>query len=159
MVVYRTLPKIRAEDLGLDDRQRVNARLGDHIRLLGYRLEAKEPSAGETVKVTLFWQPDDELRGNYHVFVHLLDERGKLITQHDGIPMWGELPTWSWWKGEIVQDEHPLVLGENLPHGDYPLRVGMYDAATMVRVPALTSAGESLPNDAVPLGIIEIGQE
>ena len=63
--------------------------MGDHIQLLSYRVDAGESSADDEVRVTLFWQSDGEVSNSYHVFVHLVSERGRLVAQHDGIPMWG----------------------------------------------------------------------
>jgi hypothetical protein len=67
--------------------------------------------------------------------------------------MWGELPTWSWWKEEIIRDEHVLTLDESLPDGEYTLYVGMYDAASGIRAPVVTE-GKRLPKDRVLLELI-----
>jgi hypothetical protein len=156
LVAYRTLPRLQVENIPLETGHRTDVRLGDHIRLLGYRLDPGDLSGGGTLEVTLFWQSDGESSKSYHVFVHLVDEQGQLVAQHDGIPMWGELPTWSWWKGEVIQDEHSLVLDESLPDGEYALYTGMYDVVTGIRAPTVTSTGESPPDDAVLLEDIDL---
>ncbi len=161
VVAYRTLPRIQADDLPLGDRHRLDVRIGDHIELLGYRLDVDDLSAGGTVNVTLFWRSDGEstrgdCRPSYHVFVHLVNEQGQLVAQHDGVPMEGELPTWSWWKGEVIRDEHSLVLERGFPEGEYALYTGMYDFATKARAPVVTSSGKRLPDDAVLLESIDV---
>jgi len=91
LIAYRTLPHLRVEDVTAGGERRVDVHIGDHIQLLGYRVDAGESSADDEVRVTLFWQSDGELSKSYHVFVHLVSERGRLVAQHDGIPMWGSL--------------------------------------------------------------------
>jgi hypothetical protein len=161
-VAYRTLPRLQADHLPLDVQHRLDVRIGDHIQLLGYRFDVDHLSAAGTVEVTLFWRSDREstrggCRPSYHVFVHLMNEQGQLVAQHDGVPMEGELPTWSWWKGEVIRDEHSLVLERELPEGEYVLYTGMYDLATKTRAPAVTSGGKRLPDDAVLLESISVG--
>lgn len=158
-IVYRTLPSLQVQDLAVHDRRRLSIRIGDHIRLLGYRLDSEKVSAGGTVDVTLFWQSDRVVSQSYHVFIHLLNEHGELVAQHDAVPMRGALPTSSWWKGNVIKDEHPLVVDRSLPAGEYVLYAGMYELATMTRAPAVTSTGERLPNDAVLLQTIEVVHE
>ena len=105
---------------------------------------------------TLLWQSEARLAEDDHVFVHLLDENGQLVAQHDGVPVHGERPTWSWWDGEVIQDEHTITIDASLPNGTYVLSVGMYDYATGARLPASAPTGESLPSDSVELESIEI---
>ena len=91
LIAYRILPHLRVEDVTAGGERRVDVHIGDRIQLLGYRVDAGESSADDEVRVTLFWQSDGELSKSYHVFVHLVSERGRLVAQHDGIPMWGSL--------------------------------------------------------------------
>ena len=135
---------------------RLDVHLGDHIRLLGYRLNSSDLSAGDPLTVTLFWQSDGRLTEDYHVFVHLLNTEGLLVAQHDGVPVQGEQATWNWRDGEVLQDDHTLVTGVDLPGGAYVLSVGMYDFLTSARLPALSPAGERLLEDCVFLEDIQV---
>jgi hypothetical protein len=81
---------------------------------------------------------------DYHVFVHLQDENDMLVAQHDGVPMYGERPTWSWQEAEIIQDEHRLLVDGSLPEGRYTLSVGMYDYPSGIRLPVVGPAGHNL---------------
>jgi hypothetical protein len=134
----------------------LDVRLGDHIRLLGYHLDSSSLSAGETLIVTLFWQSDDRLIEDYHVFVHLLNADESLVTQHDGVPVQGERPSWSWQDAEVLQDEHMLVTDSGLPDGTYTLSIGMYEYLSGVRLPAVGPAGERLPEDRIVLQDIQV---
>ena len=106
--------------------------------------------------MTLFWQSDSRLSEDYHTFVHLLDAEGRLVAQHDGVPVYGERPTWSWWDAEVIQDEHVLVTDSDLPTGTYTLFTGMYDFPTGIRLPAVGPTGERLPEDSVLLQDVRV---
>ena len=55
------------------------------------------------------------------------------MAQHDGKPVGGLRPTIGWPAGEIVVDAHTLVWQRGYA-GPARLHVGLYDAATGVRV-------------------------
>jgi hypothetical protein len=156
VIVYRTVPSPKTRVLQDEGIHRLDAQLGDHIYLRGYQLNARNVSAGHTLTVTLFWQSDSRLAEDYHVFVHLLDTEGRLLVQQDGVPVYGERPTWSWWDGEVIRDEYVLILDRNLPAGDHTPSIGMYDPVTGVRLPAVSPAGERLSGDSIPLQDIEV---
>lgn len=151
--ICRTYPH-DPEALAID--HRLDVQLGDHIRLLGYRLSADSLSAGDALTATLFWQLDGPLVEDYHVFVHLLGANDLMGAQHDGVPVRGKRPTWSWQDGEVFRDEHTLVTDVSLPDGAYALSTGMYDYATQARLPAIGPDGERLPEDRVVLQDIQV---
>jgi hypothetical protein len=123
---------------------RVNYRLGDHIRLLGYDWDP----AGATL--TLYWQTDQPLADDYVVFVHLLDKRGKLAWGADTPPLGGLYPTSDWQPGVIVADPRPLA-PDTLPPGSYTLAVGMYPPDTLARLPVVDADGQPVAGGAIRL--------
>ncbi len=97
----------------------------DEIELLGY--DAPERVAvGASFRVALLFSADRPVAGSYRVFIHLLDGDGKLVTQDDGVPVYGFYPTDGWTPGEYVRDEHLLTLPDDVARGDYTLAVGLY---------------------------------
>ncbi|RLC75624.1 MAG: hypothetical protein DRI81_11700 [Chloroflexi bacterium] len=156
LIAYSTIPPLKTELLQDGDVHRIEAQLGNHVHLRGYRLSSDELSAGDVLTVTLLWQSDSRLSAEYHIFAHLLDGGGQLAAQHDGAPGGGERPTWSWRNGEIIQDEHVLIADRDLPAGEYTLSVGMYDLSTGVRLPAVDSNGERLPENRILLQDIQV---
>jgi hypothetical protein len=157
VIVYRTRPTPDLQaGLSGQDVHRLEVRLGERVRLLGYRTSSSAVSAGDALTVTLFWQADDRLAKDYHVFVHLLNAEGELVAQHDGVPVNGERPTWSWWGGEVIRDAHELVIGADLPGGAYTLSAGVYDFATGERLPAFGPSGERRPDDRVLLERVRV---
>jgi hypothetical protein len=131
-----------------DTGQPVEAVFGGQIELLGYDLAQQ----GDRLTVALQWRSIRVANADYTVFVHLLDNAGQVITQHDGQPQGGAYPTSVWDAGEVVTDEHPLSLPPDLPPGAYSLRVGLYLLESGQRL-RLAGGG-----DSVELGTVDFGQ-
>ena len=100
----------------------LQAQLGNNIKLLGYDLDVIQNSR---IQITLYWQPGSRILNSYTVFVHYVDSEGRLWAQHDGLPVNAALPTDLRISGEIVEDKHTLNIPEDLPPGEYTLRVGI----------------------------------
>jgi hypothetical protein len=156
LIVFRTTPDLGTDLLEREGVNTIDAQLGDHIRLRGFRTSSEEVVAGDTLRVTLFWQSDSRLDKDHHVFVHLPDAAGELLAQQDGIPVQGERPVWSWWDKEVIQDEYTLAIDRAVPPGTYALSVGMYDLPSGARLPALDGTGERLPEDRIILADIQV---
>lgn len=107
---------------------------GEAVELAGYDLEDRAWAPGSALPLTLHWRAHATPDRNYHAFVHLLDESGSIVAQHDGVPGEGRLPTRGWLPGEAVADAHTLQLPLDLPAGDYRLEVGLYDPVTDERL-------------------------
>jgi hypothetical protein len=134
----------------------LNVRVGEHIDLLGYELSSSEIGSGAPTTVTLFWRSDGEVTADNHVFVHLLDEAGNLVAQHDSVPGQGERPTWSWQPMEVVQDTHVLGPLNDISGGVCSLSTGMYDYGTQDRLPATMPDGTRRKAGRIPLQDIEV---
>jgi hypothetical protein len=63
---------------------------------------------------------------SYHVFLHLLDEAGLLISQSDGVPAGWARPTTGWLSGEYVTDVRVLQVPSDLSSRTVTLSAGMY---------------------------------
>jgi len=135
----------------------VSARLGESIQLLGYDLDQQEVGAGDTLRLTLYWQALSEMDTSYSVFNHLIDGENRIWGQRDGIPGGGALPTSSWISGEYVVDEYEIPVQADTPPGEYVLEAGMYDLTTMARLPIVDSGGAVLGDrillDATPVQV------
>ena len=117
----------------------------EQIQLVGYRLADGSVRPGDYYRLLLYWKARTELTGDYNVFVHLLDEEGRVWAQGDGVPANGIYPTWAWMPSEIVEDEHLIPLGIDVPPGKYRLAIGLYEPDTLRRLGATGPEG-------VPLG-------
>jgi hypothetical protein len=127
--------------------RRVEAKLGEQVKLLGYDLVQDELS----LRVTLHWQTVQRMSVDYTVFVHLLDSASETIaTQADVKPLNGTYPT-NWWRtGEVVSDEIELLLND-VQAGEYRLVVGMYHADDGRRLPIVTALDKSVPDGRLVL--------
>lgn len=115
----------------------VDARYGETILLHGYDLEAPTVKAGDILKYKFYWKalraPDRE----YIVFNHLFRvQSGELVAQIDRLAgREATFPTSQWREFEWVFDQFELPLPEDLPPGEYVMKVGLYDAQTGERLP------------------------
>ena len=79
---------------------RLNANLGNKIGLQGFALD----KSGDTLAVHLVWlarQPMDE---SYKVFIHVIDDQGKLLAQTDSRPQGYASNTNRWIPGQVIAD-------------------------------------------------------
>ena len=103
--------------------------------------------------MTLYWQPLAEMDQDYTVFVHLVDQTGRIYSQHDGQPVAGLYPTSKWKEGEVIEDVHLIDVPADIPTGRYSLKVGMYLLSTMERLQISSGAVQS---DYLVLGSVEV---
>jgi hypothetical protein len=114
------------EALGIQYRREADFGL---VRLLGYdlsklgyeRLPDEPVRAGDTLHLTLFWQAVGKIDANFTLTLQLQDVTGNLAVNRDVKPVGGEYPPTIWGLGEIVRDQHNLLLPGELPAGRYEL--------------------------------------
>lgn len=105
----------------------------------------------------LHWQLTGELegrQGTLRVFVHLLDEEGRLTRTFD------HLPPGEWTVGEEWEDStriYQSVLAPPLPPGSYTLTIGLYDGADQ-RWP-LDVEGEAVDRQEYAVARVEVPSE
>lgn len=100
-----------------------------------------KPGPGRRLTIALRWRDLEPVPTNLTAFVHLVDEKGNLIAQHDGQPTNGVYPTSAWLPGETIVEEETLRLPAVLPAGPYHLEIGLYDLKSGQRLPVLAPDG------------------
>ncbi len=102
------------------------------IRLRGIQVETAQQ--GYTIR--LFWEALADLDTPYTVYIHLTPpgDNETLLAQSDGVPRQGLYPTDLWPVGGLIPDTHTLVVPDDLPPGEYDLRIGLYDPAAGTRL-------------------------
>jgi hypothetical protein len=136
---------------------------GNHAHLTGYSASWQ----GDELTLALHWQTQQPLLPPHAIFVHLTDDTGALMAQADGEPTTfnlgeapppggalsgdfqfgrgsaarGRAPSGSWLPGEFLTTLHTLTA---VPVNATQVRVGLYNPATLVRLPATA--------DGLPLG-------
>jgi mannosyltransferase len=102
------------------------ARFGDHITLDGYTFSTPQAQPGDVLQLDLFWRTDAPLNERYKVFVHVLDQKGRIVAQTDREPGGGQKPTTSWESGEGIVDRYGVLIPEDTPAGTYAIEIGLY---------------------------------
>jgi hypothetical protein len=126
---------------------------GQAIRLVGSQLAQTELVAGDWLRFTLAWQADQLLENDLTVFTQLLGPDGQVWGQYDNQPKGGWYRTSLWLPGQPVSDDYAFQIKADAPAGVYRLIAGLYDSATLERLPVQTTAGAA---DYVELGTVQV---
>ncbi len=126
--------------------------------MIGYELTP--PVDRETgLDLRLYWQALSEMHEDYTVFVHWLDEEGRILTQQDNQPRNGSYPTGLWDEREIVEDLYHLPVPAEVLAGQQPviIAVGMYRLETLERLSISDGNGRHLADDQIILkGVVSV---
>lgn len=121
--------------------------LGDFQHTLSVTLDGRR-----LLEMTLLWATDGTARGDYKVFVHLVDDQGQIAAQVDTRPAGGLLPPGNWLAGFFYDRMEIDVTA--LPAGTYTVLAGLYDPVSGERL--TPSAGDAF--NQVMLGEIALGR-
>jgi hypothetical protein len=127
--------------------------LGDNIQLIGYD-KSPQLQSHQPFTVTLYWKAKAPIAKNYKVFVHVLTATNEKITQHDDRPRSGYYPTSAWYTDDIVPDQHTLAMPGLNTDQNLRVVVGMYNAASLERLPVTDTDGHHLQDDVIPLFMV-----
>ena len=132
----------------------LDAQIGDFAQLSGYQIDTTHARPGGFVELLLLWQALGPAAIDYQVFTHLHDGQ-EMRGQLDGQPICDSAPTSRWQAGSFIVDPYRIPIHPEAASGSVPLTVGMYDLATLQRLP-VTLAGEALVSDAIVLTDVQI---
>jgi hypothetical protein len=120
------------------------------IQLVGYDGLPSQVAPGAVLPLRLVWQTNSPIDADYTTFVHVVDDRGNLISQHDTEPEGGFYPTSHWKTAEPVADDYSLSIPASAPPGEYRVLVGWYSPESGQRL-LLHDGG-----DRVEIGRIQV---
>jgi hypothetical protein len=124
----------------LEAEERVTARFGGQVELMGYeRLVQGEVAPGGRVELVTYWRVVGRPAEDLAIFVHLVDDAGRLIGQHDGL----DVQIGNTRVGDEVAQYHRIELPPDLAAGRYGLRLGVYGRESLARLP-LEEGGDFL---------------
>jgi hypothetical protein len=106
---YASPPLIQESDLPLD-LQPVHAMFGDGIELIGYRIDDKPRTPGQTLSVTFYWRALKPMTADYAVAMHLLGQSAAEVGKIDTWPGGGNAPTSEWPPGAILADTYQMPI-------------------------------------------------
>ncbi len=110
------------------------ARFGDDLWLRAATVTADD----DALQVSLVWSADRPIDRPLRVFTHVVDGAGRLVGQDDDAPAEGGWPVTWWQPGLLVGDEHRITLDAPYDLDRHRVIVGMYDPATLDRLPLAT---------------------
>lgn len=93
------------------------------LRLAGFEVEPRRAAAGETVRLTTYWQPTEPLPDDFTFFAQIVDETTTRFAAADPSP---DPPTSAWIPGEVYPVVMDLTIDPATPPDVYPLIVGLY---------------------------------
>jgi hypothetical protein len=109
----------------------VVATFADQVELVGADWRPGQ-SAGH---LSLYWRTLRPFTTDYKIFVQLRNEAGQTVASADHEAFAGLLPTSRWPVEAIFKDTNRLVWPADLPPGRYSLYVGLYEPASLARLP------------------------
>lgn len=128
---------------------------GEQIALLSARFPADLPQRpGWATPFVLRWQaqvPGGDSFAPLQLSLQLLDGNGNWVAGADG-PIDDDLPVYIWRPGDLLETVRWLELPPDLAPGPYQVIAVLYRPDDLTRLPVRDAAGQSLPNDALPLG-------
>ena len=137
----------------------VDADLSGAVRVLGYTVTPTHAEPGQTLAVTIYWQPADLTPVPYTAFVHLVSPTTGLIAQSDRYPGAGALATTLWTPGRTFVDTFHLRVPPEAASGAAQLMLGLYDEQTGERLFASGANADPAGSNALVLGMVTISSE
>ena len=131
--------------------QPLDVNLGNKIGLQGFALEKLD----DKLAVHLVWLMREPVEESYKVFIHVIDDQGKLLAQTDSRPQGYASNTNRWIPGQVVADRFAVPLPPDTPLGRYQVRAGLYNEADGQRLPVLDATGKAI-DDQVLLGNLNL---
>jgi hypothetical protein len=101
------------------------------ILLSGYDAELRDTHNGQQLRVTLYWESQEEVQEDYKISLRLLDDEGHLGAAHDAFPVRDAYRTNAWRRGEVIVDTHDLAILAGLPPEHYTVQVTLYHPDTL----------------------------
>ncbi len=127
------------------------AQFGDGLVLVASNaLSEFALTPGSPLTVELLWQTRAPVAAELTGFVHVVDEAGNLVAQHDHPIADRFVPPRLYREGLLLEDRYTIELPADLATGEYQILAGVYDAQTLERLP-VTVAEEDV-GDTFGLG-------
>ena len=103
--------------------------LGYDLYKLGYAHQKEEPlHPGDVLHLDLYWQAINTLDMDWQLGLQLVDKGGQSWAIEEERPVGGSYGTRLWQAGEVVRDQHDLLIPPDVPAGRYRL-VGQVKAS------------------------------
>ena len=135
----------------------LDADIGDTARVLGYSVNTSAVRPGGELILNVAWLPLSQTDIPCTVFVHLYDPELGSLTQLDIYPGQGNYATTVWDVGRPFVDTYRLSLPPDTPPtSQAKILLGLYDEATMQRLPVTGADAGPAEESWVQFGSLQI---
>lgn len=118
-----------------NDARPIDARYGDFIQLLGWKVDSDAVRSGDSIQVSLYFKALALMDRDWQIFVHGDGSRaGSHRIHRDHYPIEGLYPTTEWQEGEIVEDTFSLRVPKRYPYDYFQLWFGWYIGAERLKL-------------------------
>jgi hypothetical protein len=113
----------------------LNVTFGQHLRLLGYRIDTDIVTPGDYAKFDLYWESLTPTETEHLLFIHLLGEGDRIVAQRDTLPGRGLLSTTQLTPGRTWTEHLAIrIPPQAYAPDELTVSVGVYDATTGARL-------------------------
>jgi hypothetical protein len=126
----------------------LDAAFEDVIELQAGAILDREVQPGAVIRFAFRWTTPVPVQDSFVVFAHVVGEDGTLWAQHDSVPGSGLLPLTAWEPGQPITDRFTITLPDDIPPGEYAVRLGLYHPDSGLRL-RVTEGRETGPDDVV----------
>lgn len=127
------------------------------LELVGFSVEPRRVTAGDTVELVTHWRPSRPLPADYTFFAQIVDADTTRYAADDLTP---PQPTSGWPAGETVELRFTLAVDPTTPLDAYPLIVGLYTRTAdggFERLQQVTPDGR-LTDDFLVLTLVKVDE-
>jgi hypothetical protein len=96
---------------------------GHKMQLLASHVDETHLTSAGLLKVTLFWRALQFVRGDYTIYLKLVNPAYHIWGQQDSRPYHDGSPTWTWQEGQVIYDPRQLELLPGTPPGAYQIEI------------------------------------
>lgn len=110
----------------------------DQMSFLGWKLDQTQVRPGDTVTLLSYWRVLTPLPPEMSIFVHVLRTPTELLTQGDAFTLLSDTVR----SGDVIVQQHSLIIPEGTVPGHYPLSIGVYSRLGNVPPLVIITQGE-----------------
>ena len=130
----------------------VFAQYGD-VALLAYERTDRRYSAGEDVRIRLYWQVAAQSPSDNSVHLRLVDDLGQTIGSYRTYPGAGKLRTSTWQAGAVYPDEYTIPISQ-AAYGRYPFDLRVEWTGERGVIPASDESGQQIEPVSLDIGAV-----
>ena len=154
----RTIEVIRANRLRAFPSTMIplDMQYSEGFRIAGYAIESRAVHPGERIRITLFYDVQNETTKDLQIFLYPVGPPGYVIPPHfhgNHFPLDGRYRTFQWQAGEKLQDKLEIVVPQRIQH-PATLKLELLVMEGQRRVPFRQRGGAIA--QVAPLGEVEI---